>query len=50
MVCEKILEGVGVLGDVTSLEWNLTFHALEKDLISMELDESFSELALVCKY
>ena len=47
MVCEKVLEGAGVLGDVTLLEWNLSFHALEKDLISMELDESFGELCLV---
>lgn len=44
---EKILEDEGVLGDVNSVEWPLYFHSLDKDVLSMELNESFGELYLV---
>lgn len=48
LVCEKILEDEGVLGDVTIGEFPLHFLALEPDLLSLELDDSFEELYLVC--
>lgn len=44
---EKILEDEGVLGEVNSVEWPLYFHSLDKDVLSMELSESFGELYLV---
>lgn len=47
-MCEKILEDEGVLGDVTIGEFPLHFLALEPDLLSLELDDSFKELYLVC--
>jgi len=47
LVCEKILEEAGVLGDVTSLEFPLYFQPLEKDVLSLELPNAFSELYLV---
>lgn len=47
LIGEKILEDEGVLGDINSVEWSLYFHSLEKDVLSMELNESFGELYLV---
>lgn len=47
MVGEKILEDEGVLGDVSILEFPLHFLPLESDLLSLELDDSFSDLFLV---
>ncbi|KAL7273187.1 Vacuolar protein-sorting-associated protein 33 [Rhizina undulata] len=46
LVCEKILEDEGVLGDVTIGEFPLYFLPLEQDLLSLELDNSFEELYL----
>ncbi|KAH8153772.1 uncharacterized protein LAJ45_01539 [Morchella importuna] len=46
LVCEKILEDEGVLGDVTLGEFPLHFLALEPDLLSLELEDSFEELYL----
>jgi len=36
------------LGDITSLEWPLWLQAADNDLLSLGLDDSFSELYLVC--
>ncbi|KAI9828676.1 MAG: hypothetical protein M1832_001779 [Thelocarpon impressellum] len=46
LVCEKILEDEGVLGDVSMFEFPLYFIPLERDLLSLELDDSFSDLYL----
>lgn len=44
LVSEKILEEAGVLGDTTTSEFPLYFLPLEKDLLSLELEDSFSDL------
>jgi hypothetical protein len=46
LVSEKILEEAGVLGDTTTSEFPLYFIPLEKDLLSLELEDSFSDLFL----
>lgn len=46
LVSEKILEEAGVLGDTSIAEFPLYFLPLEKDLLSLELDESFEDLYL----
>ncbi|KAH0544510.1 hypothetical protein FGG08_001409 [Glutinoglossum americanum] len=46
LVCDKILEEEGVLGDVSIAEFPLYFVPLEKDLLSLELEDSFTELYL----
>jgi hypothetical protein len=46
LVSEKILEEAGVLGDTTTSEFPLYFLPLEKDLLSLELRDSFSDLYL----
>src|SRR3978361_166310 len=46
LVSEKILEEAGVLGDTTTSEFPLYFLPLEKDLLSLELEDSFSDLYL----
>ena len=46
LVSEKILEDAGVLGDVSIAEFPLYFLPLEKDLLSLELDDSFADLYL----
>lgn len=43
---DKILEEAGVLGDVNISELPLYFFPLEKDVLSLELDESFRDLYL----
>ena len=47
LVCDKVLEDQGVLGDVSNAEFALYFIPLEKDVLSLELEESFKELYLV---
>jgi len=47
LVCEKILEDEGVLGDLTIGEFPLHFIPLESDLLSLELEDAFEELYLV---
>lgn len=47
LVCEKVFEEAGVLGDITSLEWPLWLQAADNDLLSLGLDDSFAELYLV---
>lgn len=46
LVCEKILEEEGVVGDITIGEYPLYFVPLEADLLSLELEHSFQELYL----
>jgi hypothetical protein len=46
LVSEKILEDAGVLGDTSIAEFPLYFLPLEKDLLSLELDDSFADLYL----
>jgi hypothetical protein len=44
---DKIFENEGVLGDISISELPVHFVPLEKDVLSLELDESFSDLYLV---
>ena len=46
LVSEKILEEAGVLGDTSIAEFPLYFLPLERDLLSLELNESFGDLYL----
>lgn len=46
LVSDKILEEAGVLGDVNIAELPLYFFPLEKDILSLELDDSFRDLYL----
>jgi vacuolar protein sorting-associated protein 33A len=48
LVSNKILEDQGVLGDVSIYELALFFLPLEDDLLSLELDDAFNDLYLVC--
>lgn len=47
LVCNKILEDAGVLGDVGVEELSLNFVPLEQDVLSLCLDDAFSDLYLV---
>lgn len=46
-MCNKILEEAGVLGDVSVEALPLHFIPLEEDVLSLALDDSFSDLYLV---
>lgn len=46
LVSDKILEEAGVLGDTSILEFPLYFVPLEKDLLSLELEDGFGDLYL----
>ncbi|MCJ1354692.1 MAG: hypothetical protein MMC33_004681 [Icmadophila ericetorum] len=46
LVCNKILEDAGVLGDVSVEEFPLYFMPLEQDVLSLELEDSFADLYL----
>ncbi|KAI1865488.1 uncharacterized protein JN550_008245 [Neoarthrinium moseri] len=48
LVSDKLLEESGVLGDVSIHELPLYFFPLERDVLSLELDDSFRDLFL-CK-
>ena len=50
LVCNKILEDAGVLGDVSVEEFSLYFMPLEQDLLSLELEDSFAGLYLVMSF
>ena len=52
LVCNQILEEAGVLGDTSVEEFPLHFIPLEQDVLSLALDDSFSDLSLVreCHY
>ncbi|KAK2072829.1 hypothetical protein P8C59_007160 [Phyllachora maydis] len=45
-VSDQLLEEAGVLGDATILDLPLYFFPLERDVLSLELDNSFQELYL----
>lgn len=47
LVANKILEEEGVLGDVSVEEFPLYFVSLEHDVLSLALEDSFSDLYLV---
>lgn len=42
-----VLEEAGIIGDVNIAEFPLLFMPLEQDILSLELDDSFSDLYLV---
>lgn len=42
-----VLEEAGITGDVNIAELPLLFMPLEQDVLSLELDDSFSDLYLV---
>ncbi len=46
VVSDKLLEEAGVLGDVNIAELPLFFFPLERDVLSLELDDSFEDLYL----
>ncbi|KAK4226952.1 Sec1-like protein [Podospora fimiseda] len=46
-LCDKVLEEAGVLGDTNVAELPLYFFPLDKDVLSLELDDSFRDLYLV---
>ncbi|KAG5942620.1 hypothetical protein E4U53_007213 [Claviceps sorghi] len=46
LVSEQLLEEAGVLGDISISELPLFFFPLEKDVLSLELDDSFRDLYL----
>ena len=46
LVSDQILEEAGVLGDTYIAEFPLYFLPLEKDLLSLELNDSFGDLYL----
>ncbi|KAA8902112.1 Sec1-like protein [Sphaerosporella brunnea] len=46
LVCDKIFEDEGILGEITIREFPLYFIPLENDLLSLELENSFEELYL----
>ncbi|OTB02323.1 hypothetical protein M426DRAFT_322754 [Hypoxylon sp. CI-4A] len=46
LVSDKILEEAGVLGDVNIAELPLYFFPLERDVLSLELEDSFQDLFL----
>ena len=47
LVSNKIFEDSGVLGDLVVDEFPLYFLPLDHDLLSLELEDSFSDLYLV---
>ncbi|KAJ1943069.1 Vacuolar protein-sorting-associated protein 33, partial [Linderina pennispora] len=46
LLCERVLEEEGVLGDLTVGEYRMDFIPLEEDLLSLELPATFKELYL----
>ncbi|KAL5625358.1 hypothetical protein BROUX41_005418 [Berkeleyomyces rouxiae] len=46
LVSDKLLEEAGVMGDVTISELPLSFFQLERDVLSLELDDAFHDLYL----
>ena len=47
LVCNQILEDEGIIGDINIAEFRLLFLPLENDVLSLELENSFSDLYLV---
>ena len=48
LVCNKILEEAGILGDVSVEEFPLYFIPLEQDVMTLALEDAFGDLYLVC--
>jgi hypothetical protein len=48
MISDQLLEEAGVLGEASVSEWPLFFVPLADDVLSLELDDSVSDLYLVC--
>ncbi|MDP2439063.1 MAG: Sec1 family protein, partial [archaeon] len=46
VVCEKLLEGEGLYGEVEIHEWYFDWVALDQDLVSMDLPQSFRQCSL----
>ncbi|KAJ2880274.1 Vacuolar protein-sorting-associated protein 33, partial [Coemansia asiatica] len=46
LLCERVLEEEGVLGEITVSEYKMDFIPLENDLLSLELPNTFKELYL----
>ena len=46
LVSNQLLEEAGVLGDVNVAELPLSFFPLDKDVLSLELDDAFKDLSL----
>lgn len=47
LVSKAVLEEAGITGDVNIAEFPLLFMPLEQDVLSLELNDSFSDLYLV---
>lgn len=47
LVSNSILEDAGIIGDVNIADFPLYFMPLEQDVLSLELETSFSDLYLV---
>ena len=47
LVSNSVLEETGIIGDVSISELPLYFMPLEQDVLSLELEDSFSDLYLV---
>ena len=50
LVANKIFEEAGVLGDLSVEEFPLYFLPIDKDVLSLELEDSFADLYLVRWY
>lgn len=48
MISDRIFEDAGVLGDIEIGELPLHFIPLAEDVLSLELEDSFRDLFLVC--
>lgn len=49
-LASRILEEEGVLGEVTISSYNLQFIPLEEDVLSLEHDNAFKEIWMVCTF
>jgi hypothetical protein len=49
-LASRILEEEGVLGEVTISSYNLQFIPLEEDVLSLEHDNAFKEIWVVCSF
>lgn len=49
LVSDQVLEEAGVLGEVNVAEWPLNFVPLSDDLLSLELEDSITDLYVVSK-
>lgn len=47
LVSNTILEEAGIIGDVNIAQFSMHFLPLEQDVLSLELEDSFSDLYLV---